>query len=35
LNLDAEETPAFAWERWLREHIVEKIPGSGKEDPSS
>jgi hypothetical protein len=35
VNLDAEDTPAFAWERWLREHIVEKIPGSGKEDPSS
>jgi hypothetical protein len=22
-----EETPAFDWERWLRNHIVAKVPG--------
>jgi hypothetical protein len=30
LDLDAEHTSAFAWERWLREHIVAKIPGSSE-----
>ena len=28
LDLNALETPAFDWERWLRDHIVSKIPGS-------
>ncbi len=27
MDLDAEATPIFAVERWLRRHIVEKIPG--------
>ncbi|HJT17912.1 MAG TPA: hypothetical protein VJ853_11005 [Thermoanaerobaculia bacterium] len=27
LDLKAEETPAFDWERWVRNHIVAKIPG--------
>lgn len=31
LDLKAIETPAFDWERWLRRHIVSKIPGSGEE----
>jgi hypothetical protein len=31
LDLNAIETPAFDWERWLRKHIVSKIPGSGGE----
>jgi sporulation protein YlmC with PRC-barrel domain len=31
LDLKALETPAFDWERWLRKHIVSKIPGSGQE----
>ncbi len=31
LDLKAMETPAFDWERWLRDHIVTKIPGSGEE----
>ena len=31
VNVDAEDTPAFDWERWLREKVVKKIPGSGKE----
>jgi hypothetical protein len=30
LDLNALETPAFDWERWLRKHVVAKIPGSGK-----
>lgn len=32
LDLKAMETPAFAWERWLRDNVVAKIPGSGNED---
>jgi hypothetical protein len=31
VTIDATETPAFAWERWLRDAIVSKIPGSGAE----
>jgi hypothetical protein len=31
LNVKAEETPAFDWERWLRKHIVSKLSG-GEED---
>ena len=27
----AEETPAYDWERWLRRHVVEKIPGASTE----
>lgn len=30
LDLEAETTPALAWERWLREHVVGKIPGASK-----
>jgi hypothetical protein len=26
--LDGEQTPALAWERWLREHVIGRIPGS-------
>jgi sporulation protein YlmC with PRC-barrel domain len=29
MDIDAESTPIFALEDWLREHIVERIPGSG------
>jgi sporulation protein YlmC with PRC-barrel domain len=29
VDLDAESSAAFAWERWLRERIVGRIPGSG------
>lgn len=29
LDVDAEPTKAYAWERWLREHFVSRIPGSG------
>jgi len=29
LDLKAEETPAFDWERWLRNKVVARIPGSG------
>jgi hypothetical protein len=31
LDLKAIDTPAFDWERWLRKHIVSRIPGSGEE----
>ena len=30
LDLEAESTTALEWERWLRKHIVSKIPGSSK-----
>ena len=26
---DADRTAATAWERWLRDHIIRHIPGSG------
>ena len=28
VNLDAEETPALAWEKWLRKKVIGKIPGA-------
>jgi sporulation protein YlmC with PRC-barrel domain len=28
VDLDAEETSAFAWERWVRDHIIGRIPGA-------
>lgn len=27
IDLKALETPAFDWERWLRDHFVAKVPG--------
>src|SRR4051794_14511699 len=27
LDVKAGETPILDWERWLREHVVERIPG--------
>ncbi|GAA6623220.1 hypothetical protein [Scytonema sp. NUACC26] len=27
VDLDARETPALAYENWLRENIIERIPG--------
>jgi hypothetical protein len=32
LDLKALETPALDWERWLRDHIVARIPGHGGDD---
>ena len=29
VGVDAMDTEAFAWERWLRDVIVARIPGSG------
>ena len=29
LDLQAEETGALAWERWVRDHIVDRLPGAG------
>lgn len=29
VDLEAEATPALAYEQWLREHIIKKIPGGG------
>ncbi|HEX9493404.1 MAG TPA: hypothetical protein VGA33_09070 [Thermoanaerobaculia bacterium] len=31
VDLQALQTPAFDWERWLRRNIVSKIPGSRQE----
>ncbi|HEX3125845.1 MAG TPA: hypothetical protein VH394_00800 [Thermoanaerobaculia bacterium] len=30
LDLKAIDTPAFAWERWLRDHFVLKVGGTQK-----
>jgi sporulation protein YlmC with PRC-barrel domain len=27
VDLDAEQTPALAYEIWLREHLIQRIPG--------
>lgn len=27
LDVKAAETPAFDWEKWLRDHVVAKVPG--------
>lgn len=27
LDVEARSTPAFDWERWLRNHVVAKVPG--------
>jgi hypothetical protein len=27
LDVVARDTPAFAWERWLRDHVVAHVPG--------
>jgi len=27
LDVQAKDTPAMAWERWLRRHVVKRIPG--------
>jgi hypothetical protein len=29
-DVDAERTAAFAWERWLRDRVIGRIPGSGR-----
>lgn len=28
VDLEAEATPTLAYEKWLREHIIKKIPGA-------
>jgi len=28
----ADETPAQDWERWLRRHIIERIPGASRDE---
>jgi sporulation protein YlmC with PRC-barrel domain len=28
VDVDAERTPAMAWERWVRERIIGRIPGA-------
>jgi hypothetical protein len=28
IDVDADETPALAWERWLRDRVIGKIPGA-------
>lgn len=29
VDLDAEQSPAYVLERWLRRHLVGRIPGAG------
>jgi hypothetical protein len=28
VDVDAEKTPALAWERWIREKVIGRIPGA-------
>jgi hypothetical protein len=35
LDVEADRTPAKAWEHWLRKHITRYIPGSGNFGQSS
>lgn len=28
VDMDAEETPTFAWEQWIRERVVKRLPGA-------
>ena len=28
VDIDGHQTPAFGWERWLREHVICRIPGA-------
>jgi sporulation protein YlmC with PRC-barrel domain len=30
LDVEAENTPAFDWERWLRNHVIAHFPGVAK-----
>jgi len=30
VEVEAKETPAFAWENWLRRHVIGRLPGGGK-----
>ena len=32
VDVRAEETPAFDWERWLRRHVIGRIPGASTEE---
>ena len=29
IDVQADRTPATAWERWLRKHVTRYVPGSG------
>jgi sporulation protein YlmC with PRC-barrel domain len=28
LDVEAQRTPAFRWERWVRDHVIGRIPGA-------
>jgi sporulation protein YlmC with PRC-barrel domain len=28
VDMDAEQSPALHWERWVRDHIIGRIPGA-------
>ena len=30
LDVEAAKTPAFDWERWLRDHVIARLPGVAK-----
>jgi hypothetical protein len=31
IDVRADDTPAYDWERWLRNHIVRRLPGGSRE----
>ena len=31
IDIEAYQTPAFDWERWLRDHIVKHLPGGNSD----
>lgn len=32
VSIDALQTPAFDWERWLRDKVITRIPGAGDDE---
>lgn len=34
LDLDSEDVSTFAVERWVRDHLIDHVPGSRHEEPS-
>lgn len=33
VDLSAEDTPLIAYEKWLEEHVIGRIPGAGNDKP--
>jgi sporulation protein YlmC with PRC-barrel domain len=34
-NVDAERTEVYAWERWIRRVLIDRIPGHGSGGPEA